>query len=246
MPLSRAGLGFLGLFFTAGALLLMWLTFLGGVRNSNPINQIYFLQVDSSGIPGAAPVSRWTWWNLCPVTNGRNDCGGNTPDFPFDPPSQRNFGTEENIPSDFIGTRHYFLTSRFSWPFMIIALFFGVISFFTGLAAMCTRVGSYISAVMGWIAFVFQVITTCLITAVYVQGRNKFNANGQTARLGVKAFAFMWTAVALWLLACITYCLGGSVSGGRERGYSGRKQRRRGFFTSARQPSAEANKEVAA
>lgn len=82
-------------------------------------------------------------------------------------------------------------------------------------------------------------------SAVYVQGRNKFNANGQTARLGVKAFAFMWTAVALWLLACITYCLGGTVKGSGERGYSGRKQRRRGFFTSARQPSAEANKEVA-
>ncbi|KAL4920946.1 SUR7/PalI family-domain-containing protein [Aspergillus aurantiobrunneus] len=244
MPISRAALGFVGLFFTAAALLLMWLTFLGGVRDTNPINQIYFLQVDTSSIPGAPALSRWTWWNVCSVENGDSMCGSSHPDFPFDPPSERNFGTEVNIPPEFIGSKHYFLTSRFSWPFMIIALFFGVISFFTGLLAMCTRIGSYISAFLAWIALIFQVITTCLITAVFVQGRNNFNANGQTARLGVKAFAFMWTAVACWLIACITYCMGGAVSGS-DSGYSGRKQRRRGFFSSARQPSMEGNKEVA-
>jgi hypothetical protein len=47
---------------------------------------------------------------------------------------------------------------------MIIALFFGVISFFTGMLAMCTRIGSYLSALMAWLALVFQIITTCLIT----------------------------------------------------------------------------------
>ncbi|KAL2801250.1 SUR7/PalI family-domain-containing protein [Aspergillus keveii] len=244
MPVSRAALGFLGLFFTAGALLLMWLTFLGGVRNTNPLNQIYFLQVDTSNIPGAPALSRWTWWNLCAVENGDSQCGSSHPDYPFDPPSHRTFNTEENIPEAFIGTNHYFLTSRFSWPFMLIALFFGVISFFTGMLAMCTRIGSYLSALMAWLALVFQIITTCLITAVYVQGRNHFNANNQRARLGVKAFAFMWTAVACWMLACLMYCMGGSV-GRKDRGYSGRKQRRRGFFSSARQPSVERNKEVA-
>ncbi|KAL4926822.1 SUR7/PalI family protein [Aspergillus undulatus] len=243
MPVSRAALGFLGLFFTAGALLLMWLVFLGGVRNTNPIDQIYFLQVDTGNIPGAPAVSRWTWWNICSVENGRNVCGDTHPDFPFDPPSQRNFGTEENIPQAFIGTNHYFLTSRFSWPFEIIALFFGVLSFFTGLLAMCTRIGSYISAFLAWLALTFQTIVACLITAVFVQGRNHFNANDQRARLGVKAFAFLWTAVACWLIACVTYCLGGSVSR-KDSGYSGRKQRRRGFF-SARQADAERNKEVA-
>jgi hypothetical protein len=67
-----------------------------------------------------------------------------------------------NLP--FHSTNHYFLTSRFSWPFMLIALFFGVISFFTGMLAMCTRIGSYLSALMAWLALVFQIITTCLIT----------------------------------------------------------------------------------
>ncbi|KAI9373273.1 actin cortical patch SUR7/pH-response regulator pali [Aspergillus egyptiacus] len=232
------------LFFTAGALLLMWLTFLGGVRNSNPLNDIYFLEVETGNIPGAPAVSRWTWWNLCAVENGNSQCGPSYPDYPFDPPSHRNFGTEVNIPDAFIGSNHYFLTSRFSWPFMIIALFFGVVSFFTGLLAICTRIGSYISAFMAWLSLIFQIITTCLITAVYVQGRNRFNDNGQNASLGVKAFAFMWTAVACLILSCTLYCMGGAV-GKRDRGYSGRKQRRRGFFSSAREPSMERNKETA-
>ncbi|KAL4808827.1 SUR7/PalI family-domain-containing protein [Aspergillus unguis] len=243
MPASRAILGFLGLFFTAGALVLMWLVFLGGVRNSRPLNEIYFLQVDTSNIPGAPSTSRWTWWNICSVVDGNSQCGNTHPDFPFDPPSDRNFGTDTNIPQAFIGTNHYFLTSRFSWPFMIIALFFGVISFFTGILAMCTRIGSYISAFMAWLALFFEIIVACLITAVFVQGRNRFNDNNQSADLGVKAFAFLWTAVACLFIACVLYCVGGST-GRKESGYNGRKERRRGFF-SARQASAERNKEVA-
>ncbi|RDW72317.1 SUR7/PalI family protein [Aspergillus mulundensis] len=221
----------------------MWLVFLAGVKNSNPLNNIYFLQVDTSNIPGAPAQSRWTWWNICAVENGRSQCGSSHPDYPFDPPSDRNFATDVNIPPAFIGTNHYFLTSRFSWPFEIIALFFGVLSLFTGLLALCTRIGSYISAFMAWLALIFQIIVSCLITAVFVQGRNKFNDNNQNADLGVKAFAFLWTSVACWFLACLMYCMGGSV-GRKDRGYSGRKQRRRGFF-SARHASQERNKEVA-
>lgn len=97
-------MGLLGLFFTASALLLMFLTFLGGARNSNPLNQIYFLQVDTSRIPGAPALSRWTYWNLCAVNDhGKSECGTNYPAYPFDPPSHRTFGTTEGIPKDFIG-----------------------------------------------------------------------------------------------------------------------------------------------
>ncbi|KAJ5693060.1 Actin cortical patch SUR7/pH-response regulator PalI [Penicillium macrosclerotiorum] len=241
MLLSRASLGFLGLFFMASAILLIFLTLLGGARNSNPLNQIYFLQADTSNIPGAPSTSRWTFWNLCSVTNGKNDCGSSHPDFPFDPPSSRNFGTTENVPSEFIGTNHYFLTSRFMFPFIIIGLFFAVLSLFTGLLAMCTRIGSYISGFLSWLALTFQVITTCLMTAVFVQGRSAFSRNGQTSKLGVKAFAFMWTASACLFLSCLMYCLGGAV-GRKESGYSGRKERRRGFFSSARSNSVRSQK----
>ncbi|KAJ5266756.1 Actin cortical patch SUR7/pH-response regulator PalI [Penicillium angulare] len=242
MGFSRASLGFLGLFFMAGSILLIFLTLLGGTRNTTPLNQIYFLQADTSNIPGAPSLSRWTFWNVCGVINGKNDCGSSHPDYPFDPPSSRNFGTTSNVPSQFIGTKHYFLTSRFMFPFIIIGLFFAVLSLFTGLLAMCTRVGSYISGFLAWLALTFQVITTCLMTAVFVQGRDAFKSNGQSSKLGVKAFAFMWTASACLFLSCLCYCLGGAV-GRKDTGYSGRRERRRGFF-SARSNSVKSQKET--
>ncbi|KAJ5095625.1 hypothetical protein NUU61_004981 [Penicillium alfredii] len=242
MGFSRATLGFLGLFFMAASILLIFLTLLGGARNSTPLNIIYFLQADTGNIPGAPAVSRWTFWQLCSVTaNGKNDCGSSHPDFPFDPPSHRTFDTTTNVPPEFIGTKHYFLTSRFMFPFIIIGLFFAVISLFTGLLAMCTRIGGYISGFLSWLALTFQVITTCLMTAVYVQGRDAFNRNGQSAHLGVKAFAFMWTASACLFLSCLMYCLGGAV-GRKDGGYSGREQRRRGFFSSQRSNSVRSQK----
>lgn len=96
-------MGFTGLFFMAASILLIFLTLLGGARNSNPLNRIYFLQADTGSIPGAASTSRWTFWNLCGVKNGKNDCGATHVDFPFDPPSHRNFDTTDNVPSQFIG-----------------------------------------------------------------------------------------------------------------------------------------------
>jgi hypothetical protein len=242
MPLSRVSLGFLGLFFMAGSILLIFLTLLGGARNSVPLNEIYFLQADTSNIPGAPALSRWTFWNLCSVTaDGKSDCGSSHPDYPFDPPRANNLNTTENVPQQFIGTRHYYLMSRFMFPFIIIGLFFAVLSLFSGLLAMCTRIGSYISGFLAWLALTFQVITTCLMTACYVQGRNAFSSNGQVSKLGVKAFAFMWTASACLFLSCLLYCLGGAV-GRKDPGYTGRKQRRRGFFNSARSNSVRSQK----
>lgn len=96
-------MGFLGLFFMASAILLIFLTLLGGARNSTPLNLVYFLEADTSNIPGAPSTSRWTFWNICGVTNGKNNCGSTHVDFPLDPPSHRNFDTTDNVPHEFIG-----------------------------------------------------------------------------------------------------------------------------------------------
>lgn len=61
-------------------------------------------------------------------------------------------------------TNHYYLLSRFMFPFMLIALFFATISLFLGLLALCTRIGSYLSSLLAWIAWVFQAITASLMT----------------------------------------------------------------------------------
>ncbi|KAJ6071600.1 hypothetical protein N7499_009614 [Penicillium canescens] len=128
------------------------------------------------------------------------------------------------------------------FPFIIIGLFFAVCSLFTGLLSMCTRIASYLSGFLAWLALTFQGITTCLMTAVFVQGRDAFNRNGQNSQLGVKAFSFMWTATACLFLSCLMYCLGGAVGRKDNSGYSGRKERRRGFFSSQRSNSVRSQK----
>jgi hypothetical protein len=150
----------------AGGLLFMFLILLGGVTNHNPVNQFYFLEVNTAGIPtGPHPVARWTYWNLCPVrSNGRNNCGDVHPAFPLDPPSHRNFDTTRDIPKQFIGTSKYFYMTRFMFAFMLIALFFAVCSFFTGMLALCSRIGSYLSGLLGMIALFFQTINASLMT----------------------------------------------------------------------------------
>lgn len=52
------------------------------------------------------------------------------------------------------------------FPFIIIGLFFAVCSLFSGLLAMCTRIGSFLSGLLAWLALTFQTITTCLMTYV--------------------------------------------------------------------------------
>lgn len=92
-----------------------------------------------------------------------------------------------------------------------------------------------------WLFLLFMLKINPIFSAVYVQARHAFNSNGQNSKLGVKAFAFMWTASACLFLSCLMYCLGGAV-GRKDDGYSGRKERRRGFFNSARSNSVRSQK----
>ncbi|KAL9619645.1 MAG: hypothetical protein Q9160_005751 [Pyrenula sp. 1 TL-2023] len=169
MAAGRPLFAFLSLILTAGAILLIFLTFLAGISNHSPLNKVYFLQADTGGIPNAPQASRWTFWNVCPLSNGdsgNNNCGDVHPAFPLDPPRGNNFGTTQNVPSQFIGTHQYFYLTRFMFAFVLIGLFFAVVSLFTGLLALCTRIGSYISGFVGLIGLFFQTLTAALMTYV--------------------------------------------------------------------------------
>ncbi|KAF2273701.1 SUR7-domain-containing protein, partial [Westerdykella ornata] len=206
-------LALLSLFFLAGAVLLQFFTILSGGVNSSPENRFYFLEASNIGnIPNARNPSRWTFWKICGVNprNGHNaNCGSPIPALPFDPP--RNFGTTQNVPRQFIGTTHYYYMSRFMFAFMIMSLFFSVMALITGLLALCTRMGGYISGLTTFVALFFQIIAASLMTAWTVQGRNHFQSNGQSAKLGVKLYAFTWTTVALFVLSSILFCLSGAL-----------------------------------
>jgi len=235
-PASRPILGFVSLIILAGGILLQFLTILSGAVNSSPENQFYFLQASNLGaIPGARNPSRWTFFAVCGVdAAGHNaNCGNVVPALPFDPP--RNFGTTQGVPDAFLGTHKFYYLSRFMFAFYLIALFFAVIALFTGLLALCSRLGGYLSGFNCMIALFFQTLAAALMTAWTVIGRNDFNKAGYSASLGKKAYGFTWGAMACFFIATVLFCTGGAVGGKSSttsvsRKRSTRSTRSRGSF----------------
>jgi hypothetical protein len=219
-----------------------------------PFNKTYFIQVNTAGTSATRNPTRWTFFYLCGAQNGLNaNCAPPTAALPFDPP--RNFGSTRGVPGSFIGTHHYYYLSRFMFAFYLIALFFAAIAFFTGILALCTRLGSYLSGLTVAVAAFFQALAAALMTyvifllsatssqtnkscsACFVQGRNAFRRNGHNATLGRYGFGWTWAAFAAYFLCMILFCLGGAVSKDhtktpRKGGMFGRKAstRSRGSF----------------
>jgi len=221
---ARPIISFVSLIILAGGILLQFFTILSGGINSSPENQFYFLEASNIGdIPGARNPSRWTFFAICGVgENGHNaNCGSPVPALPFDPP--RNFGTQQNVPDRFIGTHKFFYLSRFMFAFYLIALFFAVVALFTGLLALCSRLGGYLAGLTVSVALFFQALTAALMTAWTIQGRNAFRSNGQSAKLGVKLYAFTWAAMACFLISTVLFCCGGAL--GRDSGSGVRRNR---------------------
>lgn len=61
-------------------------------------------------------------------------------------------------------THYYYYMSRFMFAFYLIALFFAVVAFFTGMLALCTRLGAYLSSLTTFMAFFFQALAASLMT----------------------------------------------------------------------------------
>ncbi|KAJ9623904.1 Eisosomes component [Taxawa tesnikishii (nom. ined.)] len=209
MAVARPILGLLALILLAGGILLQFLVILSGAVGGNPENRIWFLQSTTNGITGAPNPARWTFFSVTGVgADGRNaNYGSVKAALPFNPP--QNFGTTTGVPQAFLGTHKYYYLSRFMFAFFLIALFFAVCALFTGLLALCTRFGSYLSGLNTMLAFFFQALAASLMTAWTVLGRNHFNSSGQTARLGSYAYGFTWAPVLCFLLSTVLYCIGG-------------------------------------
>ncbi|KAH7057303.1 SUR7/PalI family-domain-containing protein [Macrophomina phaseolina] len=236
---ARPILSFAALLLLAGGIVFQFLVILSGGVSGTPENQIYFLQASTDGVsPSTRNPSRWTFWAVCGRdSNGHNaDCGAVVPALPFDPP--RNFDTRTGVPDQFIGTRKFFYLSRFMFAFYLIALFFAAIALFTGLLALCSRLGGYLSGLNTFIALFFQTVTAALMTAWTVEGRDAFRSNGQSASLGVKAYAFTWSAMACFLISTVLFCMSGAHRGesvSTKRSFFGRRRstRSRGSFIDA-------------
>jgi len=125
------------------------------------------------------------------------------------------------------------------FAFFLIAVAFAVFSLFTGLLALCSRLGSAVSSVFALAALVIDIVAAALMTAVFVQGRNHFTDAGITASVGVKAFGFAWGSVGCLLFATFGFCCAACGPGRRNKEYSGTSTRT-GRFWRRRNRKAEA------
>lgn len=211
----------------AGAALLLFFVLLTGGTEGSVLKNWYWLEADTSQIQGAPfQTTRWTSYNVCGVSNGDNtDCSATKAAFPFSPVD--NFGTSNGVPQSFIDDRDtYYYLSRIGWAFLLVGLFFTILALFIAPIAMCMTHGIItggFTTFSSMVALLFTITAACLLTAAYVKGRNAFSDAGYDAHLGVKLFAFLWTAVACLILSSGSLCtlcsLGGLLWRRKNRNY---------------------------
>lgn len=224
-------MGLISLVLLAAAILFEFFIILSGSITSSPEDLIYFLQADTSGIPTAPSTARWTYWSICGTDGKYNvDCGKVTAALPFAPSNKRNFGTTQGVPQAFIGNSSYFYLSRFAWAFFLMALIFSAFALFTGLLALCTRFGAYLSGLNVAIALFWQSLAAVLTTVWSVRARNVFRNEGHDANLGKYGYGFMWGTVALLFLAMIAFCAAGSGRKAHRETYVAETAPRRRFW----------------
>lgn len=199
----RTFLRLLTLLFFAGNTLLLILIIISGATDSYPVDRFYWVQGDTSGIPNAPDLTRWTFWGACSRVDGVTSCGGNlSPAYPISPVD--NFGTQTNVPQKFISDRDafYYLT-RFSFCFFWISLAFIGVSFLIYIGSWCSYGVSQVVWLLTTIGCLFNVTAVVLQTAAAVMARNAFSDDGRAASVGADLFGIAWASVFLCLAEAI-------------------------------------------
>jgi len=163
-------LSLISMIFLSGSLVMLWFIILSGLTSTSPLRQTHFLQADTSDITGARPISQWTYFFICGPDN--TDCGPAHPALPFGSAWSSN---PSKAPEELVGhygsgttSFTYWYMWRFGWVFFLIALFFEVLTFFSGFLACCSRLGSAISGLIALTALLFYTVAVSLMTYVFV------------------------------------------------------------------------------
>jgi len=197
------------LFFLLGSIVLLVFSNIVGASDKSVLKKFYWLQADLSGLTNVPfSTARWTSYRLCGVDGNKNaNCQGSKPAFPFSP--RDNFGRDSGIPNGFIDDRdvYYYLT-RISFAFLLIGLFFAVISLLSLLISICLpRFVAAIGSLLTFLSLLFTITAAACLTAAHVKGRREFNNNGHSAKLGAVAFGVLWAAVACLIITFVTSIL---------------------------------------
>ncbi|KAM3512656.1 hypothetical protein MY11210_003678 [Beauveria gryllotalpidicola] len=221
--MTDLALGLVGLVLMGLSLLFLFFIILAGVTTDTPFDKTYFLRADTSGIDGARSISQWNYLYVCGL--GNTDCGGAKAAMPFGHAWNND---ASNVPPGIAGSHsgsssRFYLLSRFGWVFLLLALFFCTLTFFSGFLACCGRLGSAIATFVSFFAVLCHIIASSLLTALYALAQSKFSDVNRDSRLGRYAFGFLWGSLACLLLAVAVFSAGTKKdrtqpSGGTTRG----------------------------
>jgi len=208
----RGGLGGISWILIAASILFMFFVILGGVKGTTPLNKTYFLQADTSTISGARQTSQWTYFYVCGA--GNTDCGAAVPALPFGSAWGKD---ATGVPSALFGShdgtsKHYFYLWRFGWVFYLMALFFDVGALFAAFLS-CFRIGAGLAGLLAAFAWFWMSLAASLMTAEFVQARNRFHDAGLDAKIGTYAFGWTWGAWGCITLAVLLLFSGTAVGG---------------------------------
>ncbi|KFZ18231.1 hypothetical protein V502_04199 [Pseudogymnoascus sp. VKM F-4520 (FW-2644)] len=161
---KRGLLGAVSWILLAGALVMMWLVVLAGVTRHTPLNKIYFLRADTSGIGDARPISQWTFWYVCGSNN--DNCGSPVPALPIGYAWR---GNSAGAPSALVGShghdttsKYYYYMWRFGWVFWFIAFVFANFALLSGLLS-CIRVIAGATGLLALAATFWLTLAACLM-----------------------------------------------------------------------------------
>ncbi|ORY74613.1 actin cortical patch SUR7/pH-response regulator pali, partial [Protomyces lactucae-debilis] len=203
-----------------GAMLLLLFTVLAGARTGSPLDKFYFLQAQLSadGLSSPSGFLRWTTWNICGQENGNNvNCGKIQAAHPFAPARQLT-NASPSLPTAITSndTQSY-ITSRAFFAFLLMGLFFTFVALLASLVGCLGRLGGFIGLLTAFVAFIFDGIAAALMTVVYIRGRSRFRDAGIPADVGVKLFAFMWTATAICLICAVLFAVAACIPSDKPR-----------------------------
>lgn len=146
---------------------MLWLVLLSGVRHSTPLNKVYFLRADTSGMGNARPISQWTYWHVCGDNN--ENCGSTVPALPIGYAWGQN---TKGAPPALVGShghnttsKYYYYMWRFGWVFFLIAFIFANLAVLSGLLS-CIRVIAGATGLLALAATFWLTLSVCLMTYV--------------------------------------------------------------------------------
>lgn len=163
---TDAPLGIVGIILLSASLLFLWFVILSGVTSHTPLDKIYFLRADTSGITGARPVTQWTYFFFCGRDN--NDCGRPRPAPAF---GKAWDSRAQNVPAGLPGSHgghttsfHYYYMWRFGWVFFLITLTFETFAWFASFLSCLGRLGSAVASLLSLISLGFLSLAAALMT----------------------------------------------------------------------------------